>query len=324
MIEESGHKERRSTGGQHTRQPPGSDESGDDVEMKSPYGDWYRERLQAEADRAVSGISAGDGRVAAGERDDREIAERERVDMKKERPTTVQIAEESEVRFQAQGAPVALSAEAERFLTGNVRELAIVEGRLLGSGDRPKVIGFTSCFDGEGKTTTALGAAYGIGQTGGGRVLLIDGNPARPRLQALFSVPTGPGLSEVFAGEVSVEEALHPTRYKGLEVMTGGSSWAAFGQGMPIAHLRAFLEIVRPAYDCIIMDGGSLFTASDPMLSAPLMDGMVITVACEHTKWEAVQAAADKVRRAGGRVLGVALNRRRYYIPKRVYQWLAG
>ncbi len=309
----SGNEGTKSASGQYTEQYRITNEVEDDIEMTSPYGDWYRERLQSDDVGGSSRLSE--------EGIDAPI---DQASIEQDGPTTVRIEDGISTRLEARGEPVVLSTEAERFLTGNMRELAIVEGRLLGSGDRPKVIGFTSCFDGEGKTTTALGAAYGIGQTGGERVLLVDANPLRPRLQQLFSVPGGPGLSEVLAGGVSVEEALHPTRYKGLEVMTGGNSWAAFGQSMPIVRLRAFLDIVRPAYDCIIVDTTSLFTASDAMLSAPLMDGMVITVACEHTKWEAVQAAADKVRGAGGRVLGVALNRRKYYIPKRVYQWLAG
>jgi capsular exopolysaccharide synthesis family protein len=212
----------------------------------------------------------------------------------------------------------------EQQLARNARELGVVEGSLLGTGERPQVIGFTSCFDGEGKTTTALNAAYGIGQTGSERVLLVDANPVRPRLQQLFSVHSGPGLGEVLLGTVPVEDALHPTKYKGLEVLAAGSGWSAFGHSLPTVRLKAFLDIVRAAYDCIIIDSTSLFTASDAMLAAPLMDGVVITVACEHTKWEAVQAAAEKVRGAGGRVLGVALNRRKYYIPKKVYQWLSG
>lgn len=220
------------------------------------------------------------------------------------------------------GPMVALSRKTERQLAGNGRELGMIQGNLSAAGRQTKLLCFTSCFDGEGKTTAALNAAYGLASGGEDRVLLVDGNLAHPRLQRLFSADPEPGLQEILNGECSIEDALHPTQYPGLDLLPAGGN--RFGGSFPVTRMKAFLDIVENAYDYVIVDGTSIFTSSDASRIAPLFDGMVLVVACEQTKWEVVQSAEERISNAGGEILGVALNKRKFHIPKKVYQWLSG
>jgi|GEM_PF-1294392 len=219
------------------------------------------------------------------------------------------------------GEMVALSRKAERQLANNGRELGMIQGNLSAAGRQTKLLCFTSCFDGEGKTTAALNAAYGLASGGEDKVLLVDANLAHPRLQRLFSVDPEPGLQEILNGEGSIEDALHPTQYPGLDLLPAGGN--RLGSSFPVARMKAFLDIVENAYDYVIVDGTSIFTSSDASRIAPLFDGMVLVVACEQTKWEVVQSAEERISNAGGEILGVALNKRKFHIPKTVYQWLS-
>lgn len=227
------------------------------------------------------------------------------------------------IELEARGWPAAVEPRVERRLRRNARELRMVEGNLTTAAADARVIGFTSCLDGEGKTTAALNAAYGLAMRGAGRVLLLDANPGNPSLHRLFSCAPAPGLREVLAGQAAIEDALHPASLPGLHVLAAGGGWYGLGSTIPMSRMRAFVDLVRDAYDYVLIDTASLFSSSDAARIAPVLDGYALVVACEQTKWELAQSADAKIRATGSRVVGVVLNRRRYYIPRRVYEWLS-
>lgn len=84
-------------------------------------------------------------------------------------------------------------------------------------------------------------------------------------------------------------------------------------------RLEKFLLEYGEQFDHIIMDGHSL-TGADTSMVASKFDGIALVVECEKTKWEIVKEASQKMTLTGGNVLGVILNRRKFYIPKFVYK----
>lgn len=226
----------------------------------------------------------------------------------------------SKTPLDARAAQVALKSKVERQLNSNARELSMIEGNL----GLAHTLLVTSCFDGEGKTTAALNTAFGLALGGAERVLLVDGNLGKPKLHDMFSTQSGPGLSDVLVGKIAIEDTLHPTDYKGLVFMPAGTAQNELGNSIPPARMSALLDIVKDAFDYIVIDGTSIFNSSGPTRMAPLFDGLILVAACEQTKWEVVQSAEDKIRNSGGNILGVVLNKRKFYIPKKIYQWLSG
>ncbi|MDI3325746.1 CpsD/CapB family tyrosine-protein kinase [Pontibacterium granulatum] len=222
--------------------------------------------------------------------------------------------------LEARAPRAGLNSKAERQLNANSRELSMIEGNL----GHAQTLFVTSCFDGEGKTTAALNAAFGLAVGGAERVLLVDGNLTKSRMHEIFSTSAGPGLSDVLAGKIAIEDTLHPTNYKGLDFMAAGTAQNELGNNIPPARMSAFLDIIKDAYDYVVIDGTSIFNSSGPTRMAPLFDGLILVAACEQTKWEVVQSAEDKIRNSGGNILGVVLNKRKFYIPKKIYQWLSG
>ena len=225
--------------------------------------------------------------------------------------------------LEPRGREVALSAGSERQLQKNSGELRMLEGNLAAGPGHMRIIGFTSCLNGDGKTTAALNAAYGLATAAAHRVLLVDANPDHPTIHRLFGAEPEPGLREVLAGQASIEDALHPTPHSGLDILPAGGGWYGLGANIPLSRMSAFIELVREGYDYVILDLPSLFKSSDVTRLAPVVDGLALVTACEQTKWELAQTAKDKIRSAGGTITGVVLNKRRYYIPATVYRWLS-
>jgi len=52
---------------------------------------------------------------------------------------------------------------------------------------------------------------------------------------------------------------------------------------------------------------------------ASQVDGVLLVVACERTKWQVLETAQQRLVGSGGKVLGVILNRRKHYIPRFLY-----
>jgi Mrp family chromosome partitioning ATPase len=79
------------------------------------------------------------------------------------------------------------------------------------------------------------------------------------------------------------------------------------------------LKSLMARFDYVVFDGDSLLTSSNASMIVKHFDGVVLVVECERTKWEVLRLAREKVQNVGGNVLGVVLNKRRYYIPRGLY-----
>lgn len=216
-----------------------------------------------------------------------------------------------------------LSEADEQRLQENLDELAMVQSNILSSqnGQAIRSIYVTSCANEEGKTTAAINMAHGL-SINKNRVLLVDGNPRAPALHKRYHTDVSPGLSSWLAGNGESREGLvRPTFYPNLSLITFGA--AAPGRPNLLAEnaLSRFLGEYAGDFDYIIMDGHSM-TGSDTGMVASIFDAVVIVAQCEKTKWEVVKHAAQKMTLMGGKVLGVVLNRRKYYVPDFIYKAL--
>jgi capsular exopolysaccharide synthesis family protein len=216
-----------------------------------------------------------------------------------------------------------LSKRAERQLEASFQHLSTVQGDMVSLSKDEKTIYITSCFDAEGKTTTAIHTAFALSVYGGANVLLIDGNLQSPQIHRMFSMELSPGLVDIFYSNVSFEKVLVLTRYKGLSIITAGSVPSDTLISFTKEGLKTKLAKMRSQFDYIIFDGNSILTSSEAATIAVDFDAVMLVVACEQTKWEVVQMAQEKIEKAGANVLGVVLNKRRFYIPDSIYRGLA-
>jgi Mrp family chromosome partitioning ATPase len=84
--------------------------------------------------------------------------------------------------------------------------------------------------------------------------------------------------------------------------------------------LRAALEAVSSGYDWILVDGPPVLESPDAASLAVVADGVLVVVQAGRTKRPVLARSVDLLNRAGGRVLGIVLNRRRLEIPEFIYR----
>ncbi|MCA1945718.1 MAG: CpsD/CapB family tyrosine-protein kinase [Desulfovibrio sp.] len=204
-------------------------------------------------------------------------------------------------------------------LVKNMREMSLVEGNLLSAGKGARSLFVTSSFKGEGKTTAALSLAYGLTVNGSSTVLMMDGNSGTPLLHQLFQVENAPGFTEFLQGGVQLADLIRGTDIRNLALMPFGSGGLDLASILKGNLLQERLAQLQEHFDYIIMDGCSVMSCSEVNVLAGQFDGVVLVVECEKTKWEVVQGVVERLRLVNGNVLGVVLNKRRYYIPASLY-----
>lgn len=213
-----------------------------------------------------------------------------------------------------------LSKQAERQLSSNFKQLSLVEGNLSGLREKGKTIYITSSFPGEGKTTAAVNMAYGLAVYSGKDTLLVDCNFSSPQIHRLFKAPNTIGLRDVFFQDTDITEAILPTFYDHLYLITSGHKSLSESVTIEEGRLQKILKELGYAFEYVIFDGRSVFSSSEPEFFAQFFRGLILVVKCEKTKWEVLQMANEKIQKAGGTVLGVVLNKRKYYMPEAIYR----
>jgi succinoglycan biosynthesis transport protein ExoP len=186
--------------------------------------------------------------------------------------------------------------------------------RLLASvpSDGGRVLQFVSAHEGEGVSSLLLDIGL-IEGAGDRRVLYIDVDP-RPGHEVVSEFSKqGVGLARQ-PGERVVQVAgtsLYVTQpVSGADLASGQTDW------------RKVLTKARGAYDLILIDPPPLQRSAAALALAPFADITLAVIEAERTRAAVARNLVDRVESAGGEVLGVILNKRRFYIPRMIYSWL--
>ena len=179
----------------------------------------------------------------------------------------------------------------------------------------------TSCYPGEGKTFASICLARSLAEQAGAKVLLLDGNFCAPKLHEFFSLPREPGLYEVLTNNsTSLESVLQETEVPNLSILTCGAVQDGKSKFLHGAHLGEKINELRASFDYLIFDGTAAFGDSAAFMNAKYFDAVLLLLECERTKIEVARLIKDRIARSGGNLLGVILNKRKFYIPRFLYR----
>ena len=176
-------------------------------------------------------------------------------------------------------------------------------------GRRPRVITVTSPAPGEGKTTVASNLAIAIASSQR-RVLLIDGDFRRPRLQTLFSLPPFDmtGLLRGESSPESVGQAISATSIPNLFVLSTTPLEENPGNLLYGPALRMLIERFRGEYYSIVIDTPPALAVPDARAWARLSDGVILVSRAGQTSEPEVRETAKLLHNDGSRIIGTILN----------------
>jgi capsular exopolysaccharide synthesis family protein len=172
--------------------------------------------------------------------------------------------------------------------------------------ERRRVILVTSAGAGEGKTTLAASLAISLARAGR-KTLLIDGDLRGPAVNQLFEVPLQPGFSEVVLNEVDAVDAIQPSTVDNLSILPAGQWDREVLASLARDGLEGVLEKLRDEYDFILIDSHPILSATDSLLLAQRVDGVLLAVLRGFSQMPRVYAAAQRLTSLGVKVLGAVM-----------------
>lgn len=172
----------------------------------------------------------------------------------------------------------------------------------------PKSILVTSGMPLEGKTTTAVNAATIFALTGK-KVLLIDCDLRRPRVQTHFGFSESPGLTDCLMGNADVNSALRPYgKLPSLKIMTAGQVPSNPAELLGSDEMRSLLETVGHRFDHIIIDSPPAISFTDAAILSTLVDGVLIVVRENKSSRRMVSRVKQQLLDLGANIYGIILN----------------
>jgi Mrp family chromosome partitioning ATPase len=168
---------------------------------------------------------------------------------------------------------------------------------------------FSSAHPGEGKTTVCGSYAATLAHSFGKSVLTRRwGSQKDVTVSALEKSSEG----------VAVLQAGNRVGARGsISVVPVGSGNA---DSPDLAVIAANKDKLAKTFNYILIDAPSIADASWSPSIGPMADGVILVVEAERTRWPVALNAKQEFEGSGARVIGVFLNKRRFYIPPRIYR----
>lgn len=184
-----------------------------------------------------------------------------------------------------------------------------------------KSVLFAGTTRGDGVSTTVANFAISLAMDSRVKVLVIDANLRTPRLHAAFKIDPIPGLSDLLTRN---GRGVRPVKLGtgNLRIIPCGRPYTEMHTLFESRRFEEFLRRMREKHDYVIFDGPPIHDSSECRVLCPKVDGVVLVIESGKTRRQVAISAKKQLVEAGGRVLGVVLNKRRFYIPEFIYRRL--
>jgi polysaccharide biosynthesis transport protein len=174
-----------------------------------------------------------------------------------------------------------------------------------------------SASPGDGKTTIARHLAEAASRMGS-HVLLMEVDLRRPTLAQQLNIASGPGLTDVLVGALSLDEATQSVDLlapsgdgvsgQELSVLTSGTVPPNPGELLESNAMHALLERARSVYDLVIIDTPPLTAVSDAFPLLTHVDGVVIVGWIGRSRRDVAEGLHQILDSSDTPVLGVIAN----------------
>ena len=189
--------------------------------------------------------------------------------------------------------------------------------------DKPiKTILFTSTSQGDGTSTTAINFATSLVKDTDLKVLLVDANMRTPCLHEVFGVDHSHGLSDLLLRVGDMTSRMTKIGATNLYIMPCGGKHSNPVSLFESSPFDRFLQETYAWFDFVILDAPPAIGFSEAKVICQKVDGVVLVIGSGTTRRQVALKAKREIQEAGGKVLGVVLNRRKFHIPTWIYEKL--
>ena len=140
------------------------------------------------------------------------------------------------------------------------------------------------------------------------RVLLIDADLRRGYLHKYFDRDVAPGLTELMASQISLEQAIYKTTVPNLDFIARGKNPGNPSEMLSSVQFKELLEKLSTQYDHIIMDTPPVLAVTDGIIISQYAGVNLIVARFAKTQIKELEITITRFEQAGSKVHGVILN----------------
>jgi len=169
---------------------------------------------------------------------------------------------------------------------------------------------------GEGATTTAALYASTLAKRKKLDVLLIEANFRTPALEQVFPIRRNGGFAELIAGSQGLDTVVQATPQQNLFVITSGHYETSPSHVLEAPRMSEVMAQLHERFQFVVFDSAPVNVYTDAQILGARVDATVFVIEADRTRVDEVQRAKRQLERAGAKMLGVLLNRRKNYMPR--------
>ncbi|MFC1818832.1 CpsD/CapB family tyrosine-protein kinase [Thermodesulfobacteriota bacterium] len=147
-------------------------------------------------------------------------------------------------------------------------------------------------------------------------VLLLDADLRKLDQKLFFNITIEHSLEETVRAGNPVDEALYQIRNSSLFLSRFFKDSGSIRQFLAPSDIDDLLEKLRARFDFIFIDSPPEHVFSIGLASSTSVNGVILVLDSEKTCLDEAKNITDKITNKGGKVLGVVVNKQRYYIPE--------
>ena len=181
---------------------------------------------------------------------------------------------------------------------------------------------FMGISHGGGCSTTAVNFATALAREAKLKVLLIDVNLRTPGLHDIFAIDNALGLSDLRTNGGNMMSLIKKVVPENLHVLTCGANTSVPLGLFEDSRFDQLLKDMREWFDYVILDAPPVLRFSECRVLCSKVDGVILVIEAGKTRQQVALRAKKALEEAEGKLLGVVLNRKKYYIPDWIYQRL--
>lgn len=175
-------------------------------------------------------------------------------------------------------------------------------------GNHIKKIIVSSLGPQEGKTTMTCNLAISIAQAKK-RILLVDADMRKPRINNVFNAEKKEGLAAYLLGEKNFSELVQKTNIDNLSIIADKRSYPNTSELISTDMMKRFVEEAKNNFDFVIFDSPPIGVLTDAAVLSQLVDGIIIVLEGGKTPRKAVVRNQKFLHNSFVRVIGAIINR---------------
>ena len=153
-------------------------------------------------------------------------------------------------------------------------------------------IAVTSARPQDGKTSLSLAVAQ-VASQAGRRVVIVDTDFRRSRIDGLFDLSAKKGLSDWIAGEASLDEIVHTSDDVPFAMVPAGRLMSSTLDRFNVDCLVHLMAGLSPQFDLVVFDTAPALAVSDARIVCGAASKVLFVTRWGHTTASDLQAVAD-------------------------------